>query len=171
MANTNAPFGFRFSCQLDGGDPVLREYIHAAGDATALGRGDLVDITGAADTVAQAAAGGPFVGIVNNQAAASTLVTCPVLLLSTRTLVYAQEDSVGGAIAAASEGLNADVIVAAASNGISQMMIDSSTAATTATLDTRLFDIFPRVGNAQGTSAVWRVLVNDLRFGDLKAGV
>jgi len=86
-------------------------------------------------------------------------------------LLEAQEDSVGGAIAAASEQLNADVIVAAAVQGISQMEIDSNTAATTATLDLSLYQIAPYVGNAQGNQARWFVRLNDLRYGDLKAGI
>lgn len=152
----------------------MRQYIHAAADAAAIGKGDLVDITGAADTVARGAAGGPFAGLSVSFVAASTLGNVDVIGLDQRTVLYAQEDGVGGAIAAASEGLNADVVVAApsATTQLSQMMIDSSTAATTATLDLRLLGPLPRADNTiPDTSGVWLILVNDLRFGDLKAGV
>ena len=154
--------------QLDGGDAQIREYVKAAADATLLGRFDLVDITGAADTVARSAAGGPFVGSTLAAGAASTLTNQPTLIASQRTVFEAQEN---GNTGAASEGLNADVVVAAAVNGLSQMQINSATAATTATLDSRLLAIAPYVGNAAGTNARWFVLLNDLRYGDLKAGV
>ncbi|MGH9969974.1 MAG: hypothetical protein ACREBG_19570 [Pyrinomonadaceae bacterium] len=171
MANDDAPHGFVYVSQLDGGDAQIREYVKAAADATLLGRFDLVDVTGAQDVVARAAAGGPFVGSTLASGAASTLTNQPTIIASQRSVFEAQEDSVGGAIAAASEQLNADVVVAAATNGLSQMEVDSSTAATTATLDSRLLAIAPYVGNAQGTNARWFVLLNDLRYGDLKAGV
>jgi hypothetical protein len=171
LANVDAPHGFVPVAQLDGGDPQVREYVKAVGDATLLGRFDLVDITGAVDTVARAAAGGPFVGTTIAAGAASTATNQPTIIISGRTVLEAQEDSVGGAIAAASEGLTADVIVANAAIGLSQMEIDSSTAATTSTQDLRLLAIAPYVGNAQGNQARWFVLCNDLRFGDLKVGV
>jgi len=171
MANDDAPHGFRFVAQLDGGDPQIRVFVKAAADGTLLGKWDLVDVTGAEDVVARGAAGGPFVGPTLAAGAASTLTNQPTIICSERTLLEAQEDSVGGAIAAASEQLNADVIVAAAVQGISQMEIDSNTAATTATLDLSLYQIAPYVGNAQGNQARWFVRLNDLRYGDLKAGI
>lgn len=172
MANDDAPHGFIPVAQMDGGDPQIRVYVKAAADATLLGRFDLVDITGAADTVARAAGGGPFLGTTLASGAASTLTDQPTVICSQQTVLEAQEDSVGGAIAAASEGLNATVIVAAAVNGISAMEIDSSTVATTATLDCRLLQPAPYVGNAVASAnARWFVTLNDLRIGDLKAGV
>ena len=169
----DAPYGFRWNEHLSGGDPVVRQYIHAAADGAAIGKGDLVDITGAADTVARGAAGGPFTGLSLSYVPASTLWNVDTIFLDERSVLDAQEDSVGGAIAAASEGLNADVVVAApsATTQLSGMEIDSSTAAGTATLDLRLLEPLAIPGNVVATTnARWRVLVNDLRFGDLKAG-
>lgn len=174
MANVDAPFGFLPVEDEAGGHFYTRVYAKAAGDATAIGINDLVDVTGAADTVAQGVAGGPFTGVSRAYGAASTATTHPVLKLNPSTVCVAQEDSVGGAIAAASEALNADVIVAAASatTGLSAMEVDSSTAATTNTLDTRLLRPYPAPDNTVAVAnAKWLVKVNDLRELDLKAGV
>ena len=174
MANADARYGFRWAQHYSGGDPVVRQYIHAAADAAAIGKGDLVDITGAADTVARGAAGGPFVGLSLSYTAASLLANIDTIILDERSVLHAQEDGVGGAIAAASEGLNADVIVAvpSATTQLSGMEIDSSTVATTSTLDLRLLGPLPAPDNTVASDAAkWLVLVNDLRFGDLKAGV
>lgn len=157
-----------------GGHFYTRVYDKAAADGNAIGINDLVDITGAADTIARGAAGGPFLGVSRSYGAASTLTSHPTLLLTQSTICVAQEDSVGGAIAAASEGLNADVIVAApsATTQLSAMEIDSNTAATTNTLDVRLLQPLPVADNTVASAnAQWLVTINDLRIADLKAGV
>lgn len=174
MANVDSPFGFVPIEDESGGHFYSRVYIKAAADAVPLGINDLVDVTGAADTVAQGAAGGPFTGVNRAYGAASTLTSHPVIKLTPSTVCVAQEDGVGGAIAAASEALMADVIVATASatTGLSAMEVDSSTAATTATLDLRLLRPYPAPDNTVAvTNAKWCVKVNDLRELDLKAGV
>lgn len=174
MANVDGPFGFLPVEDESGGHFSTRVYIKAAADGVVLGINDLVDVTGAADTIARGAAGGPFVGSNRAFGAASTLTSHPVLKLLPSTVCVAQEDSVGGAIAAASEALNADVIVADASTttGLSAMEIDSNTAATTSTLDLRLLRPYPSPDNTVAVAnAKWLVKVNDLREHDLKAGV
>ena len=175
MANSNNPFGFLPVAQLGGGDEVYRIYTHALADTTAVGIGDLVDITGAADTVKQGAAGGPFLGSAGAYVAASTLSTnLPVHIANGRSVYVAQEDSDSSTLAAADEGENANVIVAAVNTttGRSQMEIDSNTVTVTATFDVRLLEPAPYVDNTVASAnAKWFVLINDLRFGDLKAGV
>lgn len=174
MANANAPFGFRWVYDYNGGEPYIRRFVKPASDANAIGRGDLVDITGAAGTVARGVAGGSFVGISLSFGAASKNTVHDVQILSERSVCIAQEDSVGGAIPADNEGLNANIIVAAPNTqtGLSQMQIDSSTAAALNTLDLRLLQPLPRVGNTVGlNNAIWAVLVNDLRLADQKAGI
>jgi hypothetical protein len=175
VANTDNPFGFLPVAQLGGGDEVYRIYTHALADTTAIGIGDLVDITGAADTVTQAAGGGPFLGSAHAYVAASTLSTdVPVHIANPRSVYVAQEDSDTSILAAADEGENATVIVAAVNttSGRSQMEIDSDTVTVTATFDLRLLEPAPYVDNTVASSnAKWFVLINDLRFGDLKAGV
>ena len=129
--------------------PALRTYIHAAGDNVAIGRFDLVTPTGAADTVEQYDQGDRVHGVALNYVAASVLGDVSVQYVNHTTVLEAQEDAAGNSIAAASEGLNCDVIVAAANTttGISKMMLNSDTAATTATLDMRLLRPVPRPGN------------------------
>lgn len=79
-----------------------------------------------------------------------------------------QEDSVGGALATTSIGLNADLVAAAGSTttGLSGWQIDSSTAATTTALDVKLLGIANKANgsNALGTNAVWRVVFNQHHF-------
>lgn len=74
-----------------------------------------------------------------------------------------QEDSVGGALAAVDIGLNANVIFGAGdtATGTSAMEIDSSTKATTATLDVRLLGFVDRPDNEIGTNAKWRAKINN----------
>ena len=175
MANVDNPFGFLPVADEGGGGFYTRMYIHAAADTVALGIGDLVDITGAADTVAQAVAGGPFLGVSRAHTLASVLQSNhPVVKLNQTMVLVGKEDSVGGAIAAASEGLNCDIIVtttASTTTGLSGMEIDSSTAATTSTLDSRLLGLYASPDNAQGVDARWLIKINDLREADLKAGL
>ena len=173
MANVDHPYGFPPTDSIGGGAFYTQNYDKLVGYATALGIFDLVDVVSTGDDVNQGAAGGPFIGVGLMYSAASTAATIPVIVLTPQTLCHAQEDGVGGAIAAADETLNADVIVAAANatTGESQMEIDSNTAATTSTLDLRLQRLHPAVGNAQGANARYLLFVNDLRIGDLKAAV
>ena len=174
MANVNYPRGFQPVGTWEGGNVPTRIMVKAAADGTALGNGDLVDISGAADTIVQGALGGPFVGVCKSFGAASTLTTHPVIQLTANTILEGQDDGDTNLIAAAAEGLNASIIVAAANStdNLSRMEIDSSTEATTATLDLNLLRPVPRPGNTVGSSfADWFVRVNDLRWSDLKAGV
>ena len=174
MANVDRPHGFPPVDAWDGSNFPTRTMIKALADTTAVGIGDLVDISGAADTIVQGALGGPFVGVAMSFGAASTLTTHPVIRLTAGTILEGQDDGDTNLIAAAGEGLNASIVVAAANSttGLSGMEIDSSTEANTSTLDLNLLRPAPRVGNTVGSSfADWFVRVNDLRWSDLKAGL
>lgn len=173
-ANTDAPFGFRYIQNLTGGDERLRTFIHAAADGVAIGRGDLVTVTGAADTVEQYDNNDPIHALALNYVALSVLGDVSCVFLNHTSVMECQEDSDGGSIAAASEALNAGVIVGAANTttGLSIMEIDSSSAATTATLGLRLLQPSPRVGNTVATSnAIWYVSPLELNIAEGKAGV
>lgn len=176
MANADNAFGFLPVHRLDGLPSVARVYQKAAADGTALGIGDLVNITGVRNIVTQGAAGGPFLGTNLAYGAASTLTDQPIIICDKDTVLVAQEDGDGGAMGTAAEGLNVDVIVAAASTltGRSQMEIDSSTANTTPdyTLDLLLYKVAPYPDNdGTLTNARWFVVINDSTMADLKAGV
>jgi hypothetical protein len=183
MANSNAATGFT-PRRYRNGSPWMgacRTYYVPASDATALGIGDPVIIAGGADsngvpTVTRATAGsaGRITGVVvglrpggNNTLippryrAASTAEY--VLVADDPDLLFeAQEDSVGGALAAANTDQNIDMIAGNVntSTGNSGFMLDSSTAATTATLQWRLVGLQIRADNTFGDNAKWLVSIN-----------
>jgi hypothetical protein len=174
MANSDTPMGFRPVANLTGGGEYVRQHIHAAADNVAIGRFDLVTPTGTADTVEQYDNADPVLGVALNYVALSTLGNVDVMYLNHTSVLEAQEDSVGGAIAAASEGLNCDVIVAAASTttGLSQMELDSNTAATTSTLAMRLLQPVPRPENTVAVAnCKWFVSPLELHIAEAKAGI
>mgnify|MGYP003436206611 FL=1 len=165
-----------------GGAPFvgpLRRYVHLAADSTALYIGDPVILSGTADADgtpsvirATAASAGRITGVVvgfepnatinaAGYGAASTLFY-PLVCDDPAVLYEIQEDSVGGALAVTSVGLNADLIAAAGNNATKQsgFMLDSSTAATTATLQLRVVQLEQRADNEIGANAKWLVAIN-----------
>jgi len=177
MANLDAPSGFKPVANLMGGGEYIEKMTHASGDNVAVGRFDLVTPTGAARTIEQYDNNDPVWGIALNYVALSTLGYPDVIHLNHTSILEAQEDSGGGAsdfIAAASEGLNAQIVVAAANTttGLSQMEIDSNTAATTNTLALRLLRPIPRPGNTvAAVNCRWFVTPLELDIAEAKAGV
>lgn len=180
MANANAPFGLKpirgshsqpFN---DGAQP----YAAAAGDSTVIRYGDPVTVTGEATAdgvpiVARTTAGGTTNAITGvavgfrpygatewlGYRPASTAYE--VLVETNPEAEYLiQEDSVGGAVAVASVGLNAQLVYGTATGNVSAAMLDSSTAATTATHQLRIVGLYQAVNNAQGDYAIWRVRFN-----------
>lgn len=173
MANADRPDGFKYVANLTGGGEYIEKMIHAAADGVAIGRGDLVTPTGAARTVEQYDNNDPVWGLSLSYVALSTLGNPDVIHLNHTSVLEVQEDSDGGAIAAASEGLNAPVIVGAANTttGLSIMEIDSSGAATTATLGLRLLRPIPRPGNTVASANCrWFVTPLELDIAEGKAG-
>lgn len=144
-------------------------YFVPASDGTALFVGDPVIIAGGGDadgvsTVTRAAAGARITGVVVGfqplttagvtelgYRAAST--ACYVLVADDPALVFeAEEDAVGGALAAADIGLNVDVVAAAGSTVTkrSGYLLDSSTKATDAA-QLRIVGFSQRVNNVIGS--------------------
>lgn len=181
MPNSNAPTGLSPKRLRNGAPWVgpLRRYFHPATDATALYIGDPVIIAGSADgdgtptaTRATAAAAGRITGVVVgfepnatiNAAGfgAASTAFYPLVCDDPNVLYEIQEDSVGGALAATSVGLNADLIAAAGSAATKQsgFMLDSSTAAVTATLQLRIVQLEQRGDNEIGNNAKWLVAIN-----------
>lgn len=185
MANTNTPFGLRPVRHINGAPyngGATRYYVPAS-DGTALYLGDPVIIAGSADaaglasvTKATAAGGnymlGPVVAFDPVEGAGaggrdSTIYRAAsteryVWVADDPDLVFeVQEDGVGGALAAADVGLNADWIAGTASTvtGLSGAMLDTSTKATTNTLQLRILGFKQSVDNEVG-SANAKVLVS-----------
>ena len=189
MANDDAPRGFQpvrmdgASCDSGG----VNAYVVAAGDTTALFIGDPVIITGTAaiPTVASefkghtlpvvtiaTAAGGSYVSGVVVGVEPITAESLVYRAASTQRVVYVnddpdqlfmiQEDSDGGALAVTATQSNADFIIGSGSTttGLSAVEIDSSTEATTATLQLRLERFAPREDNALGANVDWIVRLN-----------
>lgn len=182
MANSNAATGLT-PRRYRNGSPWMgacRTYYVPATDATAIGIGDPVIIAGDGDasgyptaTLATAASGritGVCVGL--RPGGNSTLIPPRLRAASVAEYILVaddpdllfeiQEDSVGGALAATNIGQNCSLIAAAASTttGQSGWMLDSSTAATTNTLQVRIVELQHRADNVIGTNAKWLVAIN-----------
>lgn len=178
MANVSSPAGL-VPVRYASGAPyngACNLYNVPATDGTALCVGDPVIIAGAADargvnqvTRATAASAGRItgvvVGIINTPSITTRYraasVACDVLVADDPNLLFEiEEDAVGGALALASVGLNADLIAAAGSTvtGLSGFMLDSSTANTTATLQLRI-EGFARRDDNEPAVASAKVLV------------
>ncbi len=181
MPNSNAASGLTPKRYRNGAPFVgpLRRYYHPATDSTALYIGDPVIIAGSADTDgtptatrATAASAGRITGVVvgfepnatiNAAGFGAASTAFYILVCDDPAVLYEiQEDSVGGALAATSVGLNADLIAASGNNATKQsgFMLDSSTAATTATLQLRIVQLEQRADNEIGTNAKWLVAIN-----------
>ena len=191
MANNDNAFWLRLarsggSAAHTGG--VNRYYVPAT-DATAIYIGGLVKLAGSADAdgvpsvTGNVAAGNAVVGVcvgVEPVTAESTIYRVAsteryVLVADDPNEVFEiQEDSVGAALAAADVGLNATLIgftAGSTASGRSTIEIDSSTKATTATLDVSIHRLVQRPDNAIGDNAKWLVRLNNHQFVDGTTGV
>lgn len=180
MANANTPFGLRpvrhrNGAPYNGG--ATRYYVPAS-DSTALYIGDPVIIAGSADadgvpSVTKAtAAGGAYV--LGSVVAVEPMTTASTTYRPASTLAYVyvaddpdlvyeiQEDAVGGALAAADVGLNADLVFGSGSTvtGLSGAQLDTSTKATTNTLQLRIHGFVQRADNEIGANAKVLVSIN-----------
>lgn len=178
MANPNAPFGLKpvrggFSQPFnDGATP----YAAAAADSVVIHYGDPVVVTGEATadgvpivalwssgTITGVAVGFRPYGATEWLGYRPASVAYEVLVEDNPFAEFnVMEDSVGGAVAVASIGLNANLAFGAASGNQSAAMLDSSTVATTAALPVRILGLVQDVRNAQGNYAVWRVRLNNV---------
>jgi len=170
MANADAPFGLRPANTPQGGLKQRRVTLTAG--ATKIFKGDPV-IAAAAGTYSIATAGALLGGVVmaiydadgvpakfypGDSSAGYTAVICD----DPDQEFLVQEDSGGGDLALADRGLNCNLVAGAGdeTTGVSKWELDSSTAASTATLQCRIIDISETPDNAVGTNAVWRVRIN-----------
>lgn len=187
MANVSGPRGLVPKRYRNGAPFVgpLRKYYVPAGDSTALFIGDPVIIAGTGDAkgvpaVTRATAGsagritGVVCGIANDESLPASndmmeqgyrpaSTAGYVLVCDDPNVLYEiEEDSVGGALAVTSIGLNADLVAGAGSTDTrnSGFMLDSSTAATTATLQLRIIQLEQRPDVEVGASAKWLVAIN-----------
>jgi hypothetical protein len=180
MPNTNNPTGLRPNRHRNGApyNGAARRYFVPATDSTALYIGDPVVIAGSADadgiatvTKATAAGGaymlGPVVSVEpitrDSTPYREASVARYVWVADDPDLVFeVQEDAVGGALAAVDVGLNADWIDGTGSTvtGLSAVQLDTSTKATTNTLQLRILGFSQRVGNEIGANAKVLVSIN-----------
>lgn len=197
MANANTPFGLRPVADLTGRPKTggVRLFSTAAGDATAFGRGDLVKITGASQTisgrvysdVAIAASGDVFVGVcvgveptlgsggVGRDATTYRAASTQRLVwvdTDPNTLYECQEIGTGTPFTANDIGLNCNVVVGSVSTatGRSGTMLDNTTEATTNTLDVKIVGLAPREDNEVGQYAKYLVQINRHQYANQVAG-
>lgn len=187
MANVDSPFGMKPVRYVSGApyNGAANRYFVPAGDGAALFLGSPVKLTGTATSrgvahVTAAAAGDTLTGVVvgvEPVTADSTVyreasTARYVLVADDPDLLFeVQEDSVGGALAAADVGLNADLIIGAGNTntGISGVEIDSSSKVST-TAQVRIIGLADREDNEIGTNANWLVRIVEHRSTDV-AGV
>lgn len=179
MANGNVARGL-IPVRMADGSPyngAVDMFYVPASDSTALYEGDPVTLAGSADSagvasVARTAASGTITGAVVGFADATSMTAgyraastaAYVLVAHGQDILFEiQEDAVGGAIAAADIGLNADIIVAAgnAYSKSSGVMLDTSTKATTVTLPLRIKGIAQRPDNELSANAKVLVTLNN----------
>lgn len=167
----------------------VSKYYVPATDGTAIYLGGLVKLAGSADAdgvpsvTGNVAAGNAVVGVVVGVEADTHDSTTYRAASTERYVLVAddpnelfeiQEDSVGAALAATDVGLNASLIGLTGGstvNGRSTMELDSSTAATTATLDLSIHRMALRADNEIGTNAKWLVRLNNHQYVDGATGV
>lgn len=172
MANANTPFGLRPVRHRSGApyNGAATRYFVPASDSTALYIGDPVIIAGSSDadgvaTVTRAtAAGGAYLLGPVVSVEQETRDSLTYRAASTARYVWVaddpdlqfeiQEDGVGGALAAANVGQNVDLVAGTGSTvtGLSGFQADSSTAATTNTLQLRIMGFSRRIDNEVGNA-------------------
>lgn len=167
LSNTLSPFGFVPICTRDGKpyNGSSNRYYIGSGDSTALFKGDPVQLAGSADAMGvpditrATAGGGNFVcGVVVGFEADQAIPNKYRLASTARYILVAddpdlmfliQEDAIGGALAATNISQNADFIAGSGSTytGKSGFLLDSSTAATTATLQCKIHRVWDAPDN------------------------
>ncbi len=189
MANPDNPSGLTPVCYMNGApyNGQAQEFETLAGDSAQIMIGDPVKLGGSSTsgkaTATLAAAGDTVVGVCVGviptnrdstiyRAASST--TTILVATDPQILFEVQEDSDGGDIALASIGLNCTLITAAGSTftGMSGWELDSSTVATTNTLDVQIIRGVDRADNTLvSDNARWLVRLNNHQYVDGTTGV
>lgn len=183
MANVDRPRGLVPVNELGGPFCAsVGEYFIPASDSTAMSVGDPVKYAGDGDTdgvptVAVATAGDACCGVIIGFVADKdyedqthrTASTARYALVADAPdqLFVAQEDSAGGALAATDIGQNINFVFGGTNTttGMSGVELDSSSAATTATLQAKLIRLDRRPDNEIGTNADWIVKINNHQHG------
>lgn len=192
MANTDTPFGLKPVRMLDGSpySASLRVFSTAAGDATAIFKGDPVILSGTSQTidgvvyldVDQAATGDVIAGVVvavlpatRDSLTYRAASTQRLLQVETgqNVLYEIQEVSGGTALTANDAGLNANFVVGSGSTttGFSGVELNNATEATTNTLDLQIVDFVNRPDNEIGEHAKWLVRINRSQWANQVAGI
>ena len=191
MANNDNPRGLTLAHMQGSGAHTggVNRYYVPASDGTAIYIGGLVKLAGSADAdgvpsvTGNVAAGNAVVGVVVGVEAethesttyrAASTARYVMVADDPNALFEVQEDSVGSTLAAADVGLNAALIGFTAgqtATGRSTIELDSSTKATTATLDVSIHRLVQRADNEIGTNAKWLVRLNNHQFVDGTTGV
>ena len=203
MANVNAPRGLVPVANFAGApyNGSVRYYAHASGDSQAIFVGDLVTATGdsifkniggsvqSIPVVAQSVTGGVFQGVcigvmptdqANPIYAPADTEVIVLVADDPNILCIAQDANSGTPLTANSVGLNIDVSVGSGSTvtGMSGMVLDNTTEATTNTLDLKIIGQYLDPSNELGSSvssgaAAGRYLVklNRHRFANQVAGI
>lgn len=189
MANVDAATGLSPARYLNGApyNGQANKYYMPATDGTAAYVGDLVKLAGSSDSrgipsVTKASSTNAVVGVVvavmpvtrDSTVYREASVERYVMVADDPNILFeVQEDSVGGAMAAADVGLNANWIDGGGSTttGLSGIELDSSTKATTNTLDFQILRMADREDNEIGTNAKWLVRLNNHQFVDGVTGV
>lgn len=193
MANTSKPQGLSPVGYLNGSPWNEKGHVYCipSTDGNAFAVGDPMVLAGSADangvptaTLATGGVGNALLGALVSSAGALVYggaygvpAESPVVIPATKTRAYyvliaddpniiweGQEDGVGGTIAAASVGLNVDLIAGTNNGYISGWLIDSSTVGTGSTIQCKLLRAAQRLDNALGTSCKWQVLINNHVF-------
>jgi len=182
MANLNVAFGLKPVRRAHGAPANfnVREYYVPSTDATALFIGDPVILAGSADatltaptvTRATAAGGNRITGVVVGFRPNDAIIAAGYRAASTNAYVLVtddpdqlyeiQDDSVGGNLAAADIGLNADLVAGTGNTPTkkSGFMLDTSTKATTNTLQLRIVGLQDRADVEVGANAKVLVRLN-----------
>lgn len=182
MANIDAPNGMKPVRHLDGSswNQQLEKYIIPATDVTATFVGDpAMTLAGASAAgipyCKKAAVGAKLLGIiigfepevgkldVNHRLASTERVA--LVCVDPSVIYEVQEDSVGGALAAADVMKFADLTAIAGSTqtGNSLVELDSSTKVAT-TAQVRILRLSQRPDNVIGDNAKWEVIINESEF-------
>ena len=190
MANANVPFGLRLVQNQGCMEGKIEKFYVPSTDSAAIGLGDPVKLAGSADangvpTVARLATPGTdvFAGVMVGVEPLPTDLSLNYRKASTAMYIYVctdpaalyevQEDSAGGALAATSVGLNANVVLGTVdtTTGNGKTMLDSSTALGTSTLDLQVVRLVARPDNEIGNYAKWIVKLNKTQYTNATTGV
>ncbi len=202
MANANKPCGLAAVGFLQGANWNAKGRVYCipdTDDTYAYAVGDPVTLAGSADangiptiTLATGGTGQPLLGAILSPAGAPLYGAdygvpseSPVLIPAVKsrnyyvlvaddpsTIFEVQEDSDAGSIAAASIGLNVNLISGTSNGYVSGWMLDSSSVAAGATVQCKLLRAAPVINNAIGSSycRFW-VLINNHLLAPNTAGV